>query len=886
MNCSQQMGAEKNLKSVLMKRKFTRHLFNGFIVLLVFSIKTHAQCAAGYTAAELNWDNIDFLPSNNTRYTTFYPNAAFPYEQNFAIGTRRLNMIMAPQANITLGGENGINTAHTGSLAAAGDDIHFITTSSNATTISMTFDVNVANVMFSLFDIDSTQRVTITALNAANVAQNITLVRANGTSGITITGSGTATAVAAAPAASYADNDNRGTVNVTVAGPVNRIVLTFDTRVGNFWLSDIDACVTGTFPNNYQQISRPFTGQPQYVLTVVNNNIYYTDPTNGRSYHLFYEPGHDRLNSMAYDPYRRIVYYTYSLTDRYGLDPRVDKTLKKYDVDSKTISVVIPDVNTFGIPTYESGVESGAATFYNGSLYLGIEGYTGENYAASRKSTIWKIDFDAAGNPVAPATQVWGILADNGVQSQNIHDWSDFGITNGMLIDFDGSGSGDYDVYHTNLMTGVTTNYIPVPGWIPRQTSIGWDERLYDVNAAISLYNNTTGIGTSFTMVAPLGPTIPTGNAASWGDAAGPYRPFLDFGDAPATYDPDPWSPACHDTLTPTLMGVRRRLRLGPDEDVEWLKRGLTSVEDNYEDGLSFIPIFSPISNSYTAQVSVMNNTNQNATLCAWLDYNGNGYFDAAESITPITVPSAAGAQSYFLTWPSITSPLLTGATTYLRIRITYASYGMNASRSTGYYDVGEVEDYRIFVDNMVLGIPLLSFDAGVKNNSKVELEWSINEESDYMCYTAERSKDGNTWEQVAFVPAQGAGSHQYQIDDNNPYTGKSYYRLRLNDMDGPVRYSLIRTVKIEDLSAFISVYPNPASDKLTINISEITNEHVQVKMVTAAGNIVHQQKIMLSHYPGHSIEIPFKSSWQPGIYFVQVTIGTEVVNKKIVIKK
>ncbi|MEI9811106.1 MAG: hypothetical protein WDO16_26260 [Bacteroidota bacterium] len=164
---------------------------------------------------------------------------------------------------------------------------------------------------------------------------------------------------------------------------------------------------------------------------------------------------------------------------------------------------------TFGIPVYESGVESGAATFYNGSLYLGIEGYTGTSgsgsYAAGRKSTVWKIDFDAAGNPVAPAAQVWGVTADNGTNAQNIHDWSDFGISNGVLTDFDGSQSGQVDFYQFNMFTGVRVNYAPV-GLIPRQVSIGWDEKLYNVDAAISLYNGTNGVGALNTIYAPLGP--------------------------------------------------------------------------------------------------------------------------------------------------------------------------------------------------------------------------------------------------------------------------------------------------------------------------------------------------------------------------------------------
>ena len=76
--------------------------------------------------------------------------------------------------------------------------------------------------------------------------------------------------------------------------------------------------------------------------------------------------------------------------------------------------------------------------FYNGSLYLGIEGYTGANYAASRKSTIWKIDFDACGESGRASHPGMGVLADDGTNAQNIHDWSDFTITDGDLVDFNG----------------------------------------------------------------------------------------------------------------------------------------------------------------------------------------------------------------------------------------------------------------------------------------------------------------------------------------------------------------------------------------------------------------------------------------------------------------
>ena len=874
-----------------MKKNFTLKFYLLIVSVLVFSAIGFSQCAVGYTQAQLNWDHIDFLPSNNVRYSSFYPSAAFPYNQNFTIGTRTVNFAMAPQANITLNGENALSTGHAGSFSTAGDDVQFTTTSTANTTITTTFDADVANVRFSLFDLDFNQRVNITATNGLGVAQTITIANASGTSGITLAGSGTTSATASAPAVNYGVNNPQGTINVTVAGPVSQIIIRFYNAVGDIWLGDIDACVTGAFPNNYQQISRPFTGQPQYVLTVVNNNVYYVDPANGRGYFLFNEPGHDRLNSMAYDPYRREVYYTYSLTGRVGLNPQNDKTLKKYSVDTKTISVVIPDVNTFGIPTYESGVESGAATFYNGALYLGIEGYTGTTggsaYAAARKSTIWKINFDAAGNPIAPAAQVWGVTADNGTNAQNIHDWSDFAISDGMLYDFDGSQSGGTDFYHFNLMTGTRVRY--APSVVPKQVSIGWNENIYNVDFTIARYNGTTGMvgGTTFTIFAPIGPTIPTGSAASWGDAAGPYRPFLDFGDAPASYDPDPWSPACHDTLTPNLAGQRTKMQLGADEDVEWLKKGFTTVEDNFEDGLPFVPIFSPPTGNYIAPITVLNNTGVNATVCAWLDYNGNGLFDAAEAVTPVTVPSSAVPQPLVLSWSGLSSTLPNGSFTYLRIRITDQASGMTINNSTGYYNIGEVEDYRIVVDYFPLAVNLMSFDAKVENNATVKLNWTASEDESFPGYEIQRSVNGIDWEYLDFLPASPvSGINKYAFTDNDPHKGTSHYRLKFNESGKLTSYSNIETVRIADLSASLNLFPNPAIDRASIVISsDVNGQAADIRIINAQGKHLSSQKITLVR-GSNTVNLPIQTIWPRGMYIVQVVTGEETINRKLILQR
>jgi len=854
------------------------------MLLLLTGMSSQAQCIAGYTAARLDWENIDFLPSNNTLYTNFYNATTFPYTQKFGIGTRTVTFSMSN--DLTLAGENNDQTAD------AGADVEF---SGNTGTITMTFDQEVMNVRFSIYDIDRRQNVTINSRNAAN--NNVTtLLARRSTAILTLAGNPgnnpSATSCTTAGTCEVADNSNDGTIDVTVAGPVRTITITLGNN-GNtppspeIFLSDITACVTGSFPTNYYNISRPFTGQSQYVLTVLDNNIYFTDPATGFSRFLFNDPGHPNINSMGYDPYNRWVYYTYSLTS----DDRNELKIKKCDLNTGTITVLVSDVRTIGISTYEEGVISGAAAFYNGSFYIGIEGYTGTSgggaYAAGRKSCVWKIDFNASGAIVGNAAQVYGSLADNGTNASNIHDWSDFGISNGIIYDFDGSVSGN-NIYHYDMMTGTVTNtYSPGATFTPGQVSVGWDGTVYQqyANGASSLphiarYNLDGTIGTRYNlssnpMFTPASPSL--------GDAAEAYRPFLDFGDAPATYDPAANDPAVHDSSRATL-------RLGADINVEWLKRGTTSTNDPFDDGLPSVPILSPGNPFYATRMSVFNNTGAPATLIGWLDYNNNGVFDPAEGRS-VTVNSSPSLQNVWVIWNGFTiSPtLVQGTYTYVRYRLTSASNGMTVNNPTGFYSNGEVEDYRVIVDNYPLAVSLLDFDAKVTPQSKVKLNWKTATEDENMAgYGVERSRNGSDWEAIGFVAAtHKADGNVYDVMDNAPYMGTSRYRLRIGqNSSGAAKYSDIRTVTINDKNASVLLAPNPASDKAILTITNAQrNKTVDIRVLNTLGVVLLAQKQGLA-IGANPIELPLPASWPSGTYMVQVISEEGVINKKLLIRR
>ncbi len=860
---------------------------------LLGSTIMRAQCPGGYNQATLNWDYQDYFTYSGSYSTGYLPNLAAAQTQNFAFGTQRVTISQNYAATEILG-ENGTHTGETGAYGT-GDDVQL----RGNGTITITFENEVRNVKFSLFDVDRRQVATVSGVNNAAVPQTVILTKAN----ILSTTIAVNPLPVTAPSATATNNNvgntvNDNTINVDIAGPVKTITIAISATTtngsedGSFWISDITACSVGNFPTGYYQVSRPFTGQSSYILHAFDNNVYYVNPVTGVTKLLFTDnlglpsTGTGFINSMAYDPYNRFLYYVYSLTG----NATNNKLMRKYDVNTGAITTVLANVNTIGIPTTSRGVESGAAAFYNGSMYIGIEA-NDAGFANAREAVIWRIDFNGSNIPYR-ASQVFAVDIDNGA-GRLLHDWADFTISNGILYDFDGAGStssDQTDLYHYDLMTGNTVQfaqpYTNLGAWVPGQPTVDWNDNVYNLHANtssswpatlpyVALYNKVTGtIGTrtNLTSVPMFTPASP-----SLGDAAEAFRPFLDFGDAPATYDPNPLSPAVNDEDV--------NLRIGATWDKEWLKRGVTSVED-VDDGLSYLPFMPPGSGAFITQVSVYNNKGVNASLIAWLDYNGNGIFDASEAVTPITVPSSASMQNFYLYWPSTPNSFIIGQSTYLRIRLTTGAMG--AANATGYYIDGETEDYRIIIDNYPLSVNLLSFNASLINKDKVELSWKTSGEENFAGFEVQRSKDNSSWDVMGMVAAKGnsqSNINNYMFNDMKPLAGKTFYRLKMISGDGKNKNSETKSITIETLFNQVTVSPNPASYQIIVSVNTSQKLTGDIIITDLAGRRIYFQQQILNKGL-NKIEIPVAEKLKNGMYVLQLQANDESFRQKIMINR
>ncbi|MDJ1483914.1 T9SS type A sorting domain-containing protein [Cytophagaceae bacterium YF14B1] len=145
----------------------------------------------------------------------------------------------------------------------------------------------------------------------------------------------------------------------------------------------------------------------------------------------------------------------------------------------------------------------------------------------------------------------------------------------------------------------------------------------------------------------------------------------------------------------------------------------------------------------------------------------------------------------------------------------------------------GPVESFSPFtlatqIDYNPLPVTLLDF-TGKAVEQQVNLNWQTASEVNTSYFVVERSQNGKNFAEVTQVTAIGnsSGLQTYQSIDHRPYTGVSYYRLKMVDQDGSYAYSKVIKVNFGVSGALgeITLFPNPGNGDViyfTVNNTEV----------------------------------------------------------------
>ncbi len=145
--------------------------------------------------------------------------------------------------------------------------------------------------------------------------------------------------------------------------------------------------------------------------------------------------------------------------------------------------------------------------------------------------------------------------------------------------------------------------------------------------------------------------------------------------------------------------------------------------------------------------------------------------------------------------------------------------------------DYANVDDAFLCVSpGCVLATTLTNFSV-TANKCNANISWKTEDESDLKDYEIQSSNDGVNFKTVATILPKNTSNYTFE---NTAKSGKSFYRLKLNEKDNTFSYSKIVPVTISCENFSVNVYPNPAVDILHIKIN--TNVLNRVVISNAAG--------------------------------------------------
>ena len=188
-----------------------------------------------------------------------------------------------------------------------------------------------------------------------------------------------------------------------------------------------------------------------------------------------------------------------------------------------------------------------------------------------------------------------------------------------------------------------------------------------------------------------------------------------------------------------------------------------------------------------------------------------------------------------------------------------------------GYYAEYQVSHFSEFwinsggpSQNQALPMELGMFTV-TKNNAAALLQWTTLQETNTREFIIERSTDGNHYEVIGSVPANGTTTTvtKYQFTDKQMATGINYYRIKTVDKDAKNTYSPVRTLSYADNDFTISLLPNPTTKGTVYVNTSVSCNRIEVR--DAIGRLVKTVNVKGTYIPVDVHQL------NKGMYFITV---------------
>jgi hypothetical protein len=263
-------------------------------------------------------------------------------------------------------------------------------------------------------------------------------------------------------------------------------------------------------------------------------------------------------------------------------------------------------------------------------------------------------------------------------------------------------------------------------------------------------------------------------------------------------------------------------------------------------------------------------------------EYQNGGTYTAAAAVADNGVRTASADVSTLPTGTQldpVTGQLTVADRTLLAAgtyNVTITTVDVNGGVTTQVVPV-RIGDYPLPVE-------LTRFEAKAQNLDG-NLSWATAQELNNAGFQVERSFDGLAFTTLTFVAGAGTSLQPRTYSFVDAGVGQQhrtvYYRLQQRDLDGKTSYSPVRAVTFapQNLAASgaVALYPNPATDRTTLDLTALPSGSYQVQFLDLTGRLVQTQT--LAGGLAHTLTVDALPS---GTYLVLISDGTQKFTQRL----
>lgn len=308
------------------------------------------------------------------------------------------------------------------------------------------------------------------------------------------------------------------------------------------------------------------------------------------------------------------------------------------------------------------------------------------------------------------------------------------------------------------------------------------------------------------------------------------------------------WSSAFHTFSDLKVAGNdTKKYQLGHFAGIEFISSPIDATNMDY----MHIDIWTPTANTFTIRL---------------VDFNGSN--------TEADVTRTPGLNN----WVSYDINLNEFATLGSRSKLSQMLFLVPVS-TTGTYFIDNIYFY-----NSVLPISFSNFSVTPKNNTAL-LQWSTAFEQNNKGFGVERSSDAINWKQINFIAGavSGSGERAYSATDLLPANGVNYYRIKQMDFDGRVTYSSTQSLNFSKTeSSKFAIFPNPATDNVSISLGTIESLVAQYSIINSNGKVIKTG--IFSNSLSNTVQAIDISGVPRGLYMIMLTDGAKKNSTKLII--